>query len=44
MQKDNPGVWAIHCHNTPHMVMGMMVAIEEASEHIAPEFNLPLID
>lgn len=32
---DNPGVWAVHCHNTPHMLMGMMVALEEAPELIA---------
>ncbi|KAG2200537.1 hypothetical protein INT47_012323 [Mucor saturninus] len=31
---DNPGVWAVHCHNTPHMLMGMMVALEEAPELI----------
>ncbi|KAI8641193.1 Cupredoxin [Parasitella parasitica] len=31
---DNPGVWAVHCHNTVHMLMGMMVALEEAPELI----------
>ncbi|KAG0172774.1 hypothetical protein DFQ28_002935 [Apophysomyces sp. BC1034] len=31
---DNPGVWAVHCHNTPHMLMGMMVVFEEAPELI----------
>ncbi|KAL0082060.1 multicopper oxidase [Phycomyces blakesleeanus] len=31
---DNPGIWALHCHNTAHMFMGMMVAIEEAPELI----------
>ncbi|OAD76372.1 multicopper oxidase, partial [Phycomyces blakesleeanus NRRL 1555(-)] len=25
---DNPGVWAVHCHNTLHMMMGMMVVFE----------------
>ncbi|KAI9025830.1 Cupredoxin [Phycomyces nitens] len=33
---DNPGVWAVHCHNTLHMMMGMMVVFEEAPELIAP--------
>ncbi|RCH99747.1 hypothetical protein CU098_004686 [Rhizopus stolonifer] len=33
--KDNPGIWAIHCHNTAHMLMGMMTAIEEAPELIS---------
>ncbi|KAG2229063.1 hypothetical protein INT48_000560 [Thamnidium elegans] len=32
---DNPGIWAVHCHNTPHMLMGMMVALEEAPELIS---------
>lgn len=27
---DNPGVWAMHCHNSPHMYMGMMIALEES--------------
>ncbi|KAI7902131.1 Cupredoxin [Cokeromyces recurvatus] len=31
---DNPGVWAVHCHNTAHMMMGMMVVLEEAPELI----------
>ncbi|KAI9019507.1 Cupredoxin [Phycomyces nitens] len=31
---DNPGIWALHCHNTAHMFMGMMVAIEESPELI----------
>ncbi|ORY98888.1 Cupredoxin [Syncephalastrum racemosum] len=31
---DNPGYWAMHCHNTPHMLMGMMLALEEAPELI----------
>ncbi|KAI9244970.1 Cupredoxin [Phascolomyces articulosus] len=31
---DNPGIWAMHCHNAPHMLMGMMVALEEAPELI----------
>ncbi|KAI8144091.1 Cupredoxin [Fennellomyces sp. T-0311] len=32
---DNPGIWALHCHNAPHMLMGMMVALEEAPELIS---------
>ncbi|CAG8726868.1 4909_t:CDS:2, partial [Ambispora leptoticha] len=28
---DNPGVWVAHCHIVPHMLMGMMVAFEEAT-------------
>ncbi|KAG0171704.1 hypothetical protein DFQ28_000713 [Apophysomyces sp. BC1034] len=32
---DNPGIWAMHCHNTPHMLMGMMIALEEAQELIS---------
>ncbi|KAI8389222.1 Cupredoxin [Blakeslea trispora] len=32
---DNPGVWAMHCHNTPHMYMGMMIALEESPGLIA---------
>ncbi|KAF7726686.1 hypothetical protein EC973_008560 [Apophysomyces ossiformis] len=31
---DNPGIWAVHCHNTPHMLMGMMVVLEEAPQYI----------
>ncbi|KAI9263300.1 Cupredoxin [Phascolomyces articulosus] len=31
---DNPGVWAIHCHNTLHMIMGMMTALEIAPERL----------
>ncbi|KAI9314399.1 Cupredoxin [Dichotomocladium elegans] len=31
---DNPGIWALHCHNTAHMAMGMMIALEEAPERI----------
>ncbi|KAI8975951.1 Cupredoxin [Pilobolus umbonatus] len=31
---DNPGIWAMHCHNTPHMLMGMMIALEESPELI----------
>lgn len=27
-------VGAMHCHNTVHMLMGMMVALEEAPEII----------
>ncbi|ORY92225.1 Cupredoxin [Syncephalastrum racemosum] len=34
---DNPGFWAVHCHNTPHMIMGMMVVFEEAPELIVAE-------
>ncbi|KAI7864848.1 Cupredoxin [Spinellus fusiger] len=33
---DNPGLWAVHCHNTLHMMMGMMVVFEEAPELIVP--------
>ncbi|KAI9480340.1 MAG: Cupredoxin [Benjaminiella poitrasii] len=35
---DNPGIWAVHCHNTAHMMMGMMIALEEAPELI-PRYN-----
>ncbi|CAJ0644165.1 5625_t:CDS:2 [Entrophospora sp. SA101] len=31
---DNPGVWAAHCHITPHMVMGMMTLLEEAIDKL----------
>ncbi|KAI7875256.1 Cupredoxin [Mucor mucedo] len=31
---DNPGIWAMHCHNSPHMYMGMMLAFEESPELI----------
>ncbi|KAG1146062.1 hypothetical protein G6F37_005047 [Rhizopus arrhizus] len=31
---DNPGIWAVHCHNTFHMLLGMMVVLEEAPELI----------
>ncbi|KAG2222594.1 hypothetical protein INT45_008713 [Circinella minor] len=34
---DNPGVWAIHCHNTMHMIMGMMTALEIAPEMLLSE-------
>ncbi|KAI8077852.1 Cupredoxin [Halteromyces radiatus] len=34
---DNPGIWAMHCHNTPHMFMGMMIVLEESTELI-PSF------
>ncbi|OBZ85905.1 L-ascorbate oxidase [Choanephora cucurbitarum] len=32
---DNPGIWAVHCHNTAHMLMGMMVVLEESPELIS---------
>ncbi|OBZ83304.1 L-ascorbate oxidase [Choanephora cucurbitarum] len=32
---DNPGIWAMHCHNVPHMYMGMMLALEESPDLIA---------
>ncbi|KAI9247878.1 Cupredoxin [Sporodiniella umbellata] len=38
---DNPGIWAVHCHNTFHMLLGMMVVLEEAPELIT---NNSLID
>ncbi|CAG8603142.1 1059_t:CDS:2, partial [Ambispora gerdemannii] len=31
---DNPGVWVAHCHIVPHMLMGMMVAFEEATDFL----------
>ncbi|KAI8080950.1 Cupredoxin [Thamnidium elegans] len=31
---DNPGIWAMHCHNSPHMYMGMMLAFEESPQLI----------
>ncbi|KAI9471950.1 MAG: Cupredoxin [Benjaminiella poitrasii] len=31
---DNPGIWAVHCHITPHMFMGMMAVLEESPELI----------
>ncbi|KAI9497306.1 Cupredoxin [Zychaea mexicana] len=31
---DNPGVWLLHCHNSPHMLQGMMVVLEESPELI----------
>jgi FtsP/CotA-like multicopper oxidase with cupredoxin domain len=30
-------MWAMHCHNTPHMFMGMMIVLEESPELI-PDF------
>ncbi|KAI8076709.1 multicopper oxidase-domain-containing protein [Gilbertella persicaria] len=27
-------IWAMHCHNTPHMYMGMMLALEESPQLI----------
>ncbi|KAI9312132.1 Cupredoxin [Dichotomocladium elegans] len=32
---DNPGIWAMHCHNSPHMIQGMMIILEEAPELIS---------
>ncbi|KAG2220633.1 hypothetical protein INT45_014063 [Circinella minor] len=31
---DNPGLWALHCHITSHMVQGKMAVIEESPELI----------
>ncbi|ORX48199.1 hypothetical protein DM01DRAFT_244768, partial [Hesseltinella vesiculosa] len=31
---DNSGIWAVHCHNTPHMMMGMGFILEEGQEMI----------
>ncbi|KAI8339468.1 Cupredoxin [Chlamydoabsidia padenii] len=31
---DNPGVWAVHCHITAHMLQGMFFVLEEAPERI----------
>ncbi|KAI8888690.1 multicopper oxidase [Backusella circina FSU 941] len=31
---NNPGMWAIHCHITTHMLMGKMIVLEEASDLI----------
>ncbi|KAI8337890.1 multicopper oxidase-domain-containing protein [Chlamydoabsidia padenii] len=31
---DNPGVWAVHCHITAHMLQGKMIVLEEASDWI----------
>ncbi|KAI9302883.1 multicopper oxidase-domain-containing protein [Cunninghamella echinulata] len=31
---DNPGIWAVHCHVTAHMMLGKIAVIEEASELI----------
>ncbi|CAO3649008.1 unnamed protein product [Cunninghamella blakesleeana] len=31
---DNPGVWAVHCHITAHMMLGKLAILEEASEYI----------
>ncbi|ORZ18606.1 multicopper oxidase-domain-containing protein [Absidia repens] len=31
---DNPGVWAVHCHITAHMLQGKMFLLEEASDWI----------
>ncbi|CAJ0837534.1 10693_t:CDS:2 [Entrophospora sp. SA101] len=39
---DNPGVWAAHCHITPHMIMGMMVVFEEAIDKLPIIPSLPL--
>ncbi|RUS15032.1 Cupredoxin [Endogone sp. FLAS-F59071] len=33
---DNPGVWNIHCHITPHMLMGMQVVMEVGVDHLPP--------
>ncbi|CDH60413.1 l-ascorbate oxidase-like [Lichtheimia corymbifera JMRC:FSU:9682] len=34
-RSDNPGIWAMHCHNAPHMLMGMMLILEEAPDLIS---------
>ncbi|KAI9256505.1 Cupredoxin, partial [Phascolomyces articulosus] len=31
---DNPGIWAIHCHITSHMMQGKMAVLEESPELI----------
>ncbi|RCH86617.1 hypothetical protein CU098_005341 [Rhizopus stolonifer] len=31
---DNPGVWAIHCHITAHMLQGKIIVLEVAPEKI----------
>ncbi|KAG9293849.1 hypothetical protein G9A89_019187 [Geosiphon pyriformis] len=31
---DNPGIWIAHCHVIPHMLMGMMVVFEEATDYL----------
>ncbi|KAI8328759.1 Cupredoxin [Chlamydoabsidia padenii] len=31
---NNPGLWAFHCHITGHMLQGMMIVVEMATEHI----------
>ncbi|KAI9472932.1 Cupredoxin [Zychaea mexicana] len=36
---DNPGIFPVHCHNSFHMIMGMMVVLEEAPERIAAIYN-----
>lgn len=33
---DNPGVWIIHCHITPHMLMGMQIVIEVGVDQLPP--------
>ncbi|KAI8341147.1 multicopper oxidase-domain-containing protein [Chlamydoabsidia padenii] len=37
---DNPGVWALHCHITPHMLQGMMVVLEESADLIRSHSHL----
>lgn len=28
ISQDNPGVWAVHCHITAHMLQGKMTVLE----------------
>ena len=28
LDADNPGTWALHCHNIYHMEMGMMTTLK----------------
>ncbi|KAI8065476.1 multicopper oxidase-domain-containing protein [Gongronella butleri] len=34
MRADNPGVWAVHCHITSHMLQGKLIVLQEAPERI----------
>ncbi|KAI8099879.1 multicopper oxidase-domain-containing protein [Halteromyces radiatus] len=34
LHADNPGLWAVHCHITAHMLLGKMFLLEEAVEYM----------
>ena len=36
--RDNPGIWQLHCHITPHQVQGMTMVID-----VSEQFNRSLV-